>query len=90
MGGLILVNVEITRNNHYIPQMYLRSWSKDKKNIYVYNILASHMNVPIWMTKNIRSIAYHKDLYTWNNGEYDTDEIEKWFAYEIENPTNQL
>ena len=39
---------EITHDNHYVPQFYLRNWSTDGLRVFTYRLLASHPNVPLW------------------------------------------
>ena len=59
---------QITHNNHYVPEFYLRNWSNDGKKIFVYSLLVSNTNVPYWEQKSIRSTAVWNDYYNFHGG----------------------
>jgi hypothetical protein len=79
--------MEFHRNNHFVPQTYLKRWSFDGKRIWGYPLLVPHINVPAWSLYSIRGIAYRTHLYTKLalNGE-ETDEFERWLDKEFESP----
>lgn len=77
---------QLSRDNHYIPQMYLRNWSKDGKNISLYNILVSHNNVPFWTTRSIEYTGFRNNLYTRIEDEKEYDDFEQRFNYQFEDP----
>ncbi len=79
-------NINFCQDNHYISQGYLKRWECCASEIWVYNILVSHENVPLWAKKNIKGIAYHPHLYTQKISGEESDEIEKWFSNEYESP----
>ncbi len=82
---------QITHNNHYVPQFYLKNWSDDnEKSLYVYNILVSDKNVPLWRKKAIKKIAYHKDFYTREINGQKIDDIEQWFNAQFEMPVKDV
>lgn len=81
---------QITHNNHYVPQFYLRNWSLDGKQIYVYSLLVSDSQVPYWVLQYIKSTAAWNDFYTRNNGEAEIDDFEKWFNSEFESPVQRV
>lgn len=54
--------------------------------MWVYRILVSHENVPLWNEKSIRGIAYHTHLYSRLAVGGETDEIERWFECAYETP----
>lgn len=56
-GGVILSTNQITHNNHYVPQFYLKNWSQDGNSIFVYNLLVSDSRIPYWGRKKIKSTA---------------------------------
>lgn len=58
-----MMDKNITRDNHYVPRMYLKNWSVDKQ-IYTYSLLVQHAKVPYWREEPIKSASAWKDLYT--------------------------
>ncbi|WP_158408584.1 DUF4238 domain-containing protein [Desulfosporosinus fructosivorans] len=38
---------QTTHNNHYIPQFYLKNWSQDGINIYIYSLLVPDSRNPL-------------------------------------------
>ena len=77
---------QITHDNHFVPQLYLKQWSDDGIHIWAYRILVSHENVPEWEYRPISGVAYQRDLYTsYDNGQ-EVDDFEKWLETEFENP----
>ena len=79
----------ITHNNHYLSQMYLKNFSYDGKNIYVYNLLVPNSKCPLWESKCIKNFGSIKDIYTTFDGEEYHDELEKMFASDIESPAKK-
>ena len=76
---------ELRRNNHFISQMYLNSFSKDKK-VYAYGRLVPNENVPLFQRKSIRGIGSYNSMYVRLLGGEEVDDIEKWFGEKYENP----
>ena len=81
---------QITHRNHYVPQFYLKNWSQDGINIFVYSLLVSDTRIPYWSCKNIKSTAVWNDLYTRNEGQNAIDDFEKWFDKEFETPAKKV
>jgi len=77
---------QITHNNHYVPQFYLKNWSDNGKTLWTYNILVSDKNVPFWDDKSISSIATLKDFYTREIDNKEIDDFEQWFNKDFETP----
>ncbi len=77
---------QITHDNHFVPQLYLKQWSEDGLQILTYRILVSHENVPEWELRPIRGIAYHRDLYTSIENGDEIDGFEKWIEENYEQP----
>lgn len=77
---------QICHNNHFVPRLYLKNWSEDRKRIWRYRLLVSHKNVPIWDYPSIENVACQSNLYTYLIEESEIDEIERWFCNEIETP----
>lgn len=80
----------ITHNNHYVPQFYLRNFSKDKNKIWVYSLLVPHTKVPYWEEKSIKHVAVWKDFYTRIDGTDEIDDFEKWFNTDFETPAEPI
>lgn len=58
--------VEHTKNEHFVPQVYLRGFSEDKKNIYYYDLISNYSTLsPV----PIKSILYEKYLYELKNSD---------------------
>lgn len=65
--------MSISRNNHYIPRMYLSRWLTDNK-ISIYQLLVSHKNVWIWKRESIKRTGCLPNLYVniWDDEELDS------------------
>ena len=81
--------MNINRKNHFIPQSYIKNWSSSKE-VYIHRRLVSNKNVPVWEKKAIKGIGYYPDLYIDYIDSNETDEVEKWFDREIENPVEDV
>lgn len=77
---------QISHNNHYIPQFYLKNWSKDGNSIFAYSLLVPDSKIRYWNQKSIKYTAVWNDFYTRNEGEKEVDDFEKWFDREFESP----
>lgn len=73
-------------DSHYVPHLYIKSWSSSHKRVWTYRVLVSHDRVPLWKESSIRGIAYHAHLYTGIVAGEESDEIEKWLDREFESP----
>jgi hypothetical protein len=82
---MIIMN-ELCKDNHYVPQFYLKRWSTDGLHINGYHTLVSHPKIPLWKQYSIRSIAYYKYLYTKMSKNGEVDEFERWLGKEFESP----
>ena len=67
----------LSRDNHYIPRMYLSRWLTCGK-ISVYHLLVSHDNVYLWNRESIRRVGCLQNLYVnvWRDEELDNLEHE--------------
>lgn len=77
---------QVTRDNHYVPQSYLRRWSSEKEKVWVSRLLVPDSRMPLWKLASIRGIAKHQNLYTRVVTESDSDEIERWLNEGFETP----
>ena len=55
---------QITHDNHYIQQAFMRRWSDDGNGIWSYRILVSHAHIPKWELKIMMPISPRHLLYT--------------------------
>lgn len=78
--------MEFKKKNHFVPKMYLRQWSEDRKRVHVYRLLVSSNKVPMWKLACIKGIARHEHLYTRIAGGDQSDEFERWIDTEFESP----
>lgn len=76
---------QLHRDNHYVPQMYLKQWAVDKK-ICTYSLLVAHDNVRRWKSLSPKSIARRQHLYTSVMNGQESDELERWLGSEFEAP----
>lgn len=79
----------ISRDNHFVAQLYLDAWRNEKNQIYEYKLLVPHENCTIWSSRYIKSIASEKDFYICLNGDEESDEIEKWLNENFETPVKE-
>ena len=75
-----------TRNNHYVPRLYLRHFASEDGYLYRYRILVSKSSVKEWKRVNIGGVGYQTHLYTRSLAHGDSDEIELWLNQEFETP----
>ncbi len=78
---------QITRDNHFVSQFYLKQWSDDGTNVWSYRILAPHQEMRKWDLKPISGVAFQQDLYTQRVNGKEADDFEKWMKDEFEDPT---
>ncbi len=81
---------QLTHNNHYIPQFYLKNWSQNGNSIFVYSLLVPDSRIPYWSRKKIKLTAVWNDFYTRNEGKKEIDDFEKWFDKEFESPVKKV
>lgn len=79
----------LRKKNHYVSKSYLKPWSDENNQLLSYRILVSHNEVPLWQKNSIKSVAYHKHLYTLIDEEVDSDKIERWMDQKIETPAQK-
>lgn len=79
----------VRRKNHYVSRGYLKRWALSSGRLWVYRILVSHPNVPLWKQGSPRGVAYHSHLYTRIVTGKETDEVERWLDQEFEAPAQE-
>ncbi|MHB9025096.1 MAG: DUF4238 domain-containing protein [Armatimonadota bacterium] len=78
--------MQVTRNNHFVSQWYLKNWAAGTNSLWVYQLLVPQDSFPLWEHRPVRGIAFRRDLYTSLQEEQDCDDIERWLEAEIEAP----
>jgi len=81
--------VALTRDNHFVPQLYLRNFSSGSGEVREYRTLVSRSAVPLWKLVNVAGTAYEKNLYTRIVRGEETDDIERWLNSEFESPAKE-
>lgn len=82
-------NVALRRDNHFVPQHYLKRWATSDKKLWAYRLLVSHENIPNWKHVSPKGVAYQSHLYTQLVGGQETDEFEQWLGREFEAPAEE-
>ena len=71
--------MSINRDNHFVPQMYLKRWriENNPSKLNVYRLIVPNKNYPMWRTCSIKNTALLENLYVRieDNSEYDDFEI---------------
>lgn len=81
---------QVTHDNHYVPQFYLKRWSRNGNTVRTYNGIVSNKGVPVWKSTPIKSTAYQPDLYTLRINGDDSDEYENYLEREVESPAAKV
>ncbi|SNS40833.1 Protein of unknown function [Granulicella rosea] len=79
----------ITRNNHYVPCMYLKRFESRPGWIFRYDLLVPNAGCPIWAEKPIDRVASATDLYTSLEDGDEVDTHERWLNREYETPAEE-
>ena len=80
--------IQLRKDNHYVPQIYLKQWATNGK-IPTYRLLVPNSEAPLWKDHSLRGIAFHQHLYTYLEGQEETDEFEHWLSQEFEAPAEE-
>ena len=78
----------IKKDNHFIPQMYLKNWATNK-NVYVYKKIVQHQKIPLWKRHSLKGIGYIQYLYVNTKNGQENDELELWFDKSFEAPAEK-
>lgn len=79
---------QITKDNHYLSQSYLKQWESSLGKVWCYRTLVSNDNVLPWKETHIEGTAFFTHLYSRINRGLISDEIEDWFNSEFESPAS--
>ena len=83
------VEMDINRDNHYVPQFYLKNWATNKQ-IFVRRLLVSDERISEWDRRNVRSTAYIKNLYLRIEDGNECDDFELNFNSRFETPVKPI
>ena len=75
---------QVTRDNHYVPQFYLRRWSDDGTTVLDYSTVVHNDRQCNWRRTPIKGTAVWRDLYSQHDGAGINDAVERFFSDEIE------
>jgi hypothetical protein len=78
----------LTRDNHFVPQFYLKNFATPSGEVREYRVLVSHAGVPVWKPVNVAGTGYEKNLYTRIVRGEEADDIEQWLSRDFESPAN--
>ncbi|WP_026969487.1 DUF4238 domain-containing protein [Algoriphagus terrigena] len=81
---------QITKDNHYLSQSYLKQWESSMGKVWCYRTLVSHENVPPWNETHIEGTAFFTHLYSRIERGSVSDEMENWFGSEFESPVSSV
>lgn len=79
----------LSRDNHYLSQMYLEAWKNNDNKVEVYDLLVPNSRVPKWKPKSTKSIGSLDSIFVRLNNGTETDDIEKWFNEKYESPSKE-
>jgi len=79
----------LTRDNHFVPKLYLKNFASASNEVYEYRILVPHANVPLWKPVHVAGTGYERNLYTRIVRGEEADDIELWLNREFETPANE-
>jgi hypothetical protein len=79
----------LTRDNHFVPQLYLKNFATASGEVLEYRILVSRSSVPVWKPVNVAGTGYEKNLYTRIVRGEEADDIEHWLNREFESPAKE-
>ena len=87
--SVAMSNKQFISKNHYLPEVYLRSFTDSESKVHTYRTLVPHKGVPEWRSYNPSGIGYYRDIYTYSTAQGFTDEFERWFEREFETPASE-
>lgn len=79
----------ISRNNHFVPQMYLEAWKNKNNKIWTYDLLVPNDKCNLWNEKSTKSIASQQDFYIMLKKKEEADDIEKYINEKFETPASK-
>ena len=56
-------NDGLSRDNHFLSQMYLKAWKNTNGKIMVHELLVPNSHFPLWKAKSTRSVGNYDSMY---------------------------
>jgi len=81
---------QVARDNHFVPQGYLRRWADAGDKVWCHRLLVSDARVPRWKRHSVRGIGFHEHLYTTILAGKESDQFERWIAEEFDTPGQEV
>jgi hypothetical protein len=81
--------MSFTRDNHYVPSLYLKHFASESGHLHRYRMLVSKPTIREWKRVHVSGVGYHSHLYTRTLAHGDSDEIEKWLNQDFEEPAKR-
>ncbi|EKO3618610.1 MULTISPECIES: DUF4238 domain-containing protein [Vibrio] len=78
--------MSVKKDNHFLPQMYLKNWCNEQGKVFQYRKVVQHENVPIWKDYYPSAIGYSRYLYVNTQNGNPDDILENWFDSNYESP----
>jgi hypothetical protein len=79
----------LTRDNHFVPQIYLRNFATASGEVHEYRILVPHARARVWKAVNVTGTGYEQHLYTRIVRGKEVDDIEQWLNRDFESPAKE-
>ncbi|EGQ8808859.1 hypothetical protein DLH87_25135 [Vibrio parahaemolyticus] len=79
-------SLSVKKDNHFLPQMYLKNWCNEQDKVFQYRKIVQHENVPIWKDYHPSAIGYSQYLYVNTQNGNPDDVLENWFDSNYEFP----
>jgi hypothetical protein len=77
---------QLARENHSIPEAYLKGWAAEPGKVYSYRLLVPRDGYPVWKLRSTASLTRYTDLYTSSYSGNDSDWFERWLNENVEQP----
>jgi Protein of unknown function (DUF4238) len=78
-----------SRDNHFVPELYLKHFAANDGAIRMYRVLVSRDKVPLWKRVHVGGVGYQVNLYTRLALGVESDEIEQWLNRDFETPAQE-
>lgn len=82
-------SLSVKKDNHFLPEMYLKNWCNEQGKVFHYRKVVQHENVPLWKDYYPSAIGYHKYLYVNTQNGSPDDILENWFDSKYEFPASK-
>ena len=79
----------ISKNNHFVPQMYLDAWKNKNNKVWTYDLLVPNENCNLWNERATKSIASQQNFYIMLKDKKEVDDIEKYINEKFEIPASK-